>query len=51
MQALAEIEREIASGQMTWRTELEDIHTHIEQALIATIGGCWPEAAHRPEPQ
>jgi argininosuccinate lyase len=38
VQALAEIEEEIASGRMTWRTELEDIHTHIEQALIARLG-------------
>jgi argininosuccinate lyase len=38
VKALTEIEHEIASGRMTWRTELEDIHTHIEQALIARLG-------------
>jgi argininosuccinate lyase len=29
---------EIARGEMAWRTELEDIHMHIESALIARIG-------------
>lgn len=36
--ALAEIERDIDTGQFPWRTELEDIHTHIEQALISRLG-------------
>ena len=32
------IGQEIARGEMVWKTELEDIHMHIESALIARIG-------------
>jgi argininosuccinate lyase len=37
-QALREIETEIEAGRMEFRTELEDIHMHIEQALIDRLG-------------
>jgi argininosuccinate lyase len=36
--ALASIRDEIASGQFTLRAELEDIHTHVERALIERLG-------------
>lgn len=36
--ALDEIGQDIAAGKMVYRTSLEDIHTHIEQALIAKLG-------------
>ncbi len=35
---LAEIESELAAGTLPIRTELEDIHMHIEQALIDRLG-------------
>lgn len=35
---LSEIESELASGSFPLRTELEDIHMHIEQALIDRLG-------------
>jgi len=35
---LVEIEAEIAAGRLEMRPELEDIHMHIEQALIDRIG-------------
>ncbi len=35
---LGEIEREIEQGDFAWRIELEDIHMHIEQALIDRLG-------------
>ncbi len=35
---LAEIGREIATGQFEFKIELEDIHMHIESALIARLG-------------
>ncbi|MEM8636700.1 MAG: argininosuccinate lyase, partial [Pseudomonadota bacterium] len=35
---LREIEQEIANGQMEFRHELEDIHMHIESALIERLG-------------
>lgn len=35
---LDEIGSEIAQGKMAWRIELEDIHMHIESALIARLG-------------
>jgi argininosuccinate lyase len=35
---LADIESELASGTLPIRTELEDIHMHIEQALIDRLG-------------
>ena len=38
VEALEAIGKEIAAGKMVWREELEDIHTHIEQALIARLG-------------
>ena len=36
--ALREIETEIEQGKMPFRIELEDIHMHIEQALIDRLG-------------
>lgn len=36
--ALDEIGGEIKRGEMVWRIELEDIHMHIESALIARLG-------------
>lgn len=36
--ALDEIGGEIEAGRFTFTTALEDIHTHIEQALIARLG-------------
>jgi argininosuccinate lyase len=36
--ALREIEVEIAAGRMEFRIELEDIHMHIERALIERLG-------------
>ncbi len=36
--ALREIEQEIADGKMAFRHELEDIHMHIESALIERLG-------------
>jgi argininosuccinate lyase len=36
--ALHTIGAEIAEGRFTWRVELEDIHMHIEQALIERLG-------------
>ena len=36
--ALGEIRREIESGQFAFQTRLEDIHTHIEHALIERLG-------------
>lgn len=38
MSALDEIGAEIAAGTFQFRTELEDIHMHIESALIERIG-------------
>ena len=38
VKGLAEIEEEIASGNFTWRPELEDVHMNIEQALVERIG-------------
>jgi argininosuccinate lyase len=35
---LSEIEQEIGDGRMQSRTELEDVHMHIEQALIDRLG-------------
>lgn len=35
---LAEIGQQIADGKFEFKTELEDIHMHIESALIARIG-------------
>lgn len=35
---LGEIEGEIDRGEFRWRIELEDIHMHIEQALIDRLG-------------
>lgn len=36
--ALDAIREEIEAGRMQWRVELEDIHTHIERALIERLG-------------
>jgi len=38
VETLDVIGQEIARGEMAWKTELEDIHMHIESALIARIG-------------
>lgn len=38
IESLDAIGGEIAREEMAWRTELEDIHMHIESALIARIG-------------
>src|SRR5688572_1995919 len=38
VETLAEIQREITAGQMPFRQELEDIHMHIESALIDRLG-------------
>jgi len=35
---LREIEKEIEQGQMEWRAQLEDIHMHVESALIDRLG-------------
>ena len=37
-QALEQIGRDIDAGKMEFSIELEDIHTHIERALIAKLG-------------
>jgi len=37
-QALAEIRQEIEQGRFPFRVELEDIHMHIERALVERIG-------------
>jgi argininosuccinate lyase len=37
-QALGEIRREIEQGRFRFRVELEDIHMHVERALIERIG-------------
>ncbi len=50
-QGLAAIRPEIEAGKFPFRTELEDIHMHIEQALIDRTGRRRPQAAHRPQPQ
>jgi argininosuccinate lyase len=38
MTALAEIGEEIRAGDLTWRDELEDVHTHVEVRLREKIG-------------
>ena len=38
VETLNAIGGEIARGEMVWKTELEDIHMHIESALIQRIG-------------
>ena len=38
VEALHDIEREIDRDEFPWRIELEDIHMHIEQALIDRLG-------------
>jgi argininosuccinate lyase len=37
-QALGEIRQEIEQGRFQFRSELEDIHTHVERALIDRLG-------------
>jgi argininosuccinate lyase len=37
-QAMGEIRQEIEQGRFSFRTELEDIHTHVERALIDRLG-------------
>ncbi|GBD36405.1 Argininosuccinate lyase [bacterium HR36] len=36
--ALERIREDIEAGRMIWRPELEDIHTHIERALVEQLG-------------
>jgi argininosuccinate lyase len=38
IRTLAEIGRDIENGQFAFSSRLEDIHTHIEQALIQRLG-------------
>lgn len=38
VQSLHDIEQQIAQGRFEFRTELEDIHMHIERALIDRLG-------------
>ncbi len=38
LETLAEIQEEISEGRFEFRIELEDIHMHIERALIARLG-------------
>lgn len=38
VQALEDIRHEIEQGQFEFHTELEDVHTHIERALIDRLG-------------
>jgi argininosuccinate lyase len=38
VETLDEIARDVREGRMTWRTELEDVHMHVEQALVARLG-------------
>jgi len=38
VECLDEIGRDIQSGRLSWRVELEDIHMHIEAALIERLG-------------
>ncbi|MDW8224341.1 MAG: argininosuccinate lyase [Gemmatales bacterium] len=38
VEALEAIRRDIEAGRMVWRPELEDVHTHIERALIERLG-------------
>ncbi len=38
VKGLREIERDIASGSFQWDAALEDVHTNIENALVARIG-------------
>jgi argininosuccinate lyase len=38
VQTLDEIRQEIEQGRFPFRTELEDIHTHVERALIDRLG-------------
>ncbi len=37
-QALGEIRREIEEDRFPFRAELEDIHMHVEQALVERLG-------------
>ncbi len=37
-QALGEIRQEIEQGRFSFRTELEDIHMHVERALVDRLG-------------
>ncbi|MCS7166637.1 MAG: argininosuccinate lyase [Gemmatales bacterium] len=38
VEALQTIKNDIEAGRIVWRQELEDIHTHIERALIERVG-------------
>jgi len=38
VQALGEIRREIEQGRFPFRTELEDVHMHVERALVDRLG-------------
>ena len=41
VETLDEIRGEIERGELPLRVELEDIHMHVECALIARIGAAW----------
>ena len=49
--ALDTIGTDIEAGRMEFTIALEDIHTHIERALIAGPRRPGPQAAHGPQPQ
>ena len=51
VRGLTEIRAEIEAGRFAFVLEREDIHMHVEAALIDRIGRRRPEAAHRAEPQ
>ena len=46
---LQEVQGEIERGEFEWSVELEDVHMHIESALIARLGDVGVHGAdHRP---
>ncbi len=49
--ALDAIGQEIAGGQFPFSIELEDIHTHIERALIERLGDVGRKLHTGPQPQ
>ena len=49
-QVLGEIQDDLESGKFPFRQELEDIHMHIEQALIDRLGDVGRRAAHGSQP-
>src|SRR5260370_2623792 len=48
--ALGAIQGEIERGEFQFSTELEDIHTHIERALIERLGDVGPNLHTAPTP-